>query len=73
MCGSVYRVLRAAGLLERWNARPSSKGTGFQQPVGLHEHWHIDVSYLNICRTFYYGFAPPSTPSRMEPEAVLGS
>jgi len=19
-----------------------------------HEHWHIDVSYLNICGTFYY-------------------
>jgi len=51
---SVYRVLKAAGLLGRWNAKPSAKGTGFQQPVGPHEHWHIDVSYLNICGTFYY-------------------
>ena len=51
---SVYRVLKAAGLLGRWNARPSAKGTGFQQPTGPHEHWHIDVSYLNICGTFYY-------------------
>jgi transposase InsO family protein len=51
---SVYRVLKVAGLLGRWNARPSSKGTGFVQPTGPHEHWHIDVSYLNICGTFYY-------------------
>jgi transposase InsO family protein len=51
---STYRVLKAAGLLGRWNAKPSFKGTGFQQPIGPHEHWHIDVSYLNICGTFYY-------------------
>ena len=51
---SVYRVLQRAGLLSRWNGKPSSKGTGFQQPIGAHEHWHIDVSYLNICGTFYY-------------------
>jgi len=51
---SVYRVLQAAGLLRRWNVKPSSKGTGFQQPIGPHEHWHIDVAYLNICGTFYY-------------------
>ena len=51
---SVYRVLKTAGLLGRWNAKPSGKGTGFQQPIGPHEHWHIDVAYLNICGTFYY-------------------
>ena len=51
---SVYRVLRAAGLLGRWNAKPSSKGTGFHQPIRPHEHWHIDVAYVNICGTFYY-------------------
>ena len=51
---SVYRVLKTAGLLGRWNAKPSAKGTGFRQPIGPHEHWHIDVSYLNICGTFYY-------------------
>ena len=51
---STYRVLKAGGLLGKWNAKPSSKGTGFQQPIGPHEHWHIDVSYLNICGTFYY-------------------
>lgn len=51
---SVYRVLRKAGLLDRWNAKPSKKGTGFHQPTGLHEHWHIDMAYLNIGGTFYY-------------------
>lgn len=51
---SVYRVLKDADLLRRWNGKPSRKGTGFQQPSGPHEHWHIDVSYLNLCGTFYY-------------------
>jgi putative transposase len=51
---SVYRVLRDAGLLRRWNGTPSKKGTGFQQPLSPHEHWHIDISYINVCGTFYY-------------------
>jgi putative transposase len=51
---SVYRVLKAAGLLERHNVRPSLKGTGFVQPLRPHEHWHVDVSYLNIGGTFYF-------------------
>jgi len=51
---SVYRVLATAGLLQRWNGKPSKKGTGFVQPLQPHEHWHIDISYLNICGTFYY-------------------
>jgi putative transposase len=51
---STYRVLKDAGLLERHNARPSLKGTGFVQPLRPHEHWHVDVAYLNIAGTFYY-------------------
>ena len=51
---SVYRVLRAAGVLRRWNGKPSKKGTGFVQPTAPHEHWHIDIAYLNIRGTFYY-------------------
>jgi putative transposase len=51
---SVYRVLKAAGRLDRrWNA-PSKKGTGFVQPLKPHEHWHIDVSYINVQGTFYF-------------------
>jgi len=51
---STYRVLKAAGLLEGWNPQPSKKGTGFLQPLVPHQHWHIDVSYLNISGTFFY-------------------
>jgi transposase InsO family protein len=51
---SVYRVLKGAGLLDRHNRKPSSKGKGFAQPLKPHEHWHVDVSYLNIGGTFYY-------------------
>lgn len=51
---TVYRVLRAAGRLDRWNPKPSRKGTGFQQPDAPHAHWHIDISYLNLAGTFFY-------------------
>ena len=51
---SVYRVLSDAGVLDRFNGKVSKKGTGFVQPLTPHEHWHVDVSYLNICGTFYF-------------------
>lgn len=51
---SVYRVLKAAGRLDRWNRKASKKGTGFVQPIGPHVHWHVDISYLNLGGTFYY-------------------
>jgi len=50
---SVWRVLSQAGLLRKWNGASSKKGTGFQQPPAAHQHWHIDVSYINIGGTFY--------------------
>jgi len=51
---SVYRVLHAGDLLGCFRGKPSLQGTGFHQPGKAHEHWHVDVSYLNICGTFYY-------------------
>jgi hypothetical protein len=51
---SVYRVLKNAGLLAGATPVPTKKGTGFVQPLHAHEHWHIDVSYLNIAGTFYF-------------------
>jgi putative transposase len=51
---TTYRVLRAAGRLDRWNRTPSRKGTGFVQPLEAHKHWHIDIAYLNVSGTFYY-------------------
>jgi putative transposase len=49
---SVYRVLRGAGLIKRHNSKPSLKGKGFHQPLRVHEHWHVDVSFINVAGTF---------------------
>jgi transposase InsO family protein len=51
---TTYRVLAAAGRLDRWNRRPTKKGTGFVQPLLPHDHWHVDIAYLNVAGTFYY-------------------
>lgn len=52
--GTVRNVLKRSGLMDRWNAKASKRGTGFVQPLRPHEHWHIDVSYLNLGGTFFY-------------------
>jgi transposase InsO family protein len=46
-------VLKQAGLLSRWKVKPSRKGSGFEQPLQPHQQWHMDVSYINVCDTFY--------------------
>jgi transposase InsO family protein len=52
---SVFRVLRDNNLMNRFpRPSPTKKGSGFEQPLLPKEHWHIDISYLNICGTFYY-------------------
>jgi transposase InsO family protein len=51
---SVYRVLKRAGSLDRRPAGSSKKGTGFEQPLAAHRHWHIDIAYLNLGGTFYF-------------------
>lgn len=51
---SVYRVLKQAGRIGAFNGSPSRKGTGFAHPLAAHDHWHVDISYLNISGTFYY-------------------
>lgn len=51
---TTYRVLRAGGRLDRWNPKPSKKGTGFAQPDAPYRHWHIDIAYVNLAGTFYY-------------------
>jgi len=51
---SVYRILKAAGRLDRWNRKASKKGTGFVQPLSAHKHWHVDISYLNLGGTYCY-------------------
>lgn len=44
---SCAQCRRTAAALERQGV------TGFVQPLHPHEHWHIDVSYVNLCATFY--------------------
>lgn len=61
---SVWRVLREADLLRRWNSKVSKKGTGFVQPLAPHEHWHVDITYINVCGTFYYLFSVLDGASR---------
>lgn len=51
---SVYRVLQRAGRLDRHTIAPSKKGTGFVQPLRPHQHWHVDISYINLAGTFYF-------------------
>jgi putative transposase len=51
--GTVYNVLKAAGLMTPARKR-TRKGTGFDQPLAAHEHWHTDIAYLNIAGTFYF-------------------
>jgi transposase InsO family protein len=51
---TVYRVLLDAGVMGRAQREPSLKGTGFVQPTRPHEHWHVDVSYLNVGGSFVF-------------------
>lgn len=51
---SVYRVLKKAGVLKKWANTSSKKGKGFHQPQKPHQHWHVDIAYINIRGTFYY-------------------
>jgi putative transposase len=51
---TVYRILKAEGIIGRRVFSPSKKGTGFEQPLRPHEHWHIDISYINVSGTFFY-------------------
>jgi len=52
---SVYRILKKAGLLNKWNTNKSNlKGGGFIQPDYPHKHWHVDIKYLNFKGTFLF-------------------
>jgi len=51
---SVYRTLKEAGLLSKFSGSPSKRGKGFSQPKSPHEHWHIDISYVNVLGNFLF-------------------
>ena len=49
---STWRVPGQAGLRQKWNRKKRLKGTGFVQPLRPHDHWHADISDINVCGTF---------------------
>lgn len=52
---TTYRILRLNNLISVWNYKSSgSKKKGFDQPLKAHEHWHIDISYINYHGTFLF-------------------
>lgn len=52
---SVYRILKNAGLLNKWNTNKTIlKGGGFKQPEVPHKHWHTDIKYLNFNGSFLF-------------------
>lgn len=52
---TVYRILKKAGLLNRWNqVKSSRKGNGFYQPDKPHKHWHVDIKYVNFRGSFLF-------------------
>jgi putative transposase len=51
---STYRVLKSAGLLSRWNVAKPLQKQGFEQPQRIHEHWHVDIKYVNFHGTFLF-------------------
>jgi len=52
---TTYRVLKYAGLLNRFNkVKSTTKGQGFDQPTAPHQHWHTDIKYVNFRGTFLF-------------------
>jgi putative transposase len=46
---TTYRILRNAGLTSIWNNKGlKSKRKGFVQPEKIHQHWHMDISYITF-------------------------
>lgn len=52
---TTYRILKEADLLNKWNNKSlGSKRKGFTQPIGPHEHWHVDISYINFFGSYLF-------------------
>jgi transposase InsO family protein len=53
-CSSVYNVIKRYNLGKKWAEAEEMKKKGFDQPIAVHEQWHIDFSYIKIGVAFYY-------------------
>jgi len=63
---TTYRVLKGAGWLTRWSQpKTVSAGTDFQQPGRIHQHWHMDIYYVNFQATFLFLITVMDGYSRM--------
>jgi transposase InsO family protein len=51
---AVYRILKREDLLQTQWRHKKAKGSGFIQPISAHEHWHLDITYINFKGTFVY-------------------
>lgn len=53
---TVYNVLKETGLLNKWKSSNKTmiKGSGFKQPTMPHQHWHIDIKYVNFKGGFIF-------------------
>ena len=51
---TIYRILKEEGLLCRWQPTTTVKKKGFDQPQNIHQHWHVDISYIKILGVFFF-------------------
>jgi transposase InsO family protein len=51
---TIYRILKEEGLLFRWQPTTTAKKKGFDQPHKIHQHWHVDISYIKILGVFFF-------------------
>ncbi len=51
---TTYRILKDEELLNHWQPTGTVKKKGFDQPQQVHQHWHIDISFVNILSTFCF-------------------
>ena len=53
---AIYGVLKRNNMLGRWN-NPDSQSAGKEykeKPTRIHQHWHVDISYIKIKGVFYF-------------------
>ncbi len=50
----MYRVLKIAGLLNRWNETNKLERNRIYSARGPHRHWHVDIKYVNFKGTFFF-------------------
>jgi transposase InsO family protein len=53
-CSSVYKVIKRHHLDKKWAQAVEMAKRGFDQPLSVHEQWHIDFSYIKVGGIFYY-------------------